>query len=191
VLPFCVPKPTLTDEEVPEHLLGRTRTERVDRENRALKAWARDLAETYAGPPDIEGAANLPSVGTVRDKNVPNVFRALDVLPIIAVEDGYDAAVRFAQGFLLLFVESVWLPAARNPAQEIDFHDFVRTFLEEPAVGHLVEPGRVGCYLRRMFERRLLRVGVRRTLQLMAERGKEAPTVPVSAPRRAPAETGG
>lgn len=188
MLPWSVPKPTLVAEEVPERLLGRTRTERAERENRALKAWARDLEETYAGPPDIEGAANLPSVGTVRDKNVPLVFRDLDAMPVIAFEDGYDAAVRYAQSFLLLHVEAVWLPAARNPSQERDFHDFCRVFLEDPGVGFLVEPGRRGRYLRRMFERRLLRVGVRRTLQLMAERGKEAPTVPVSAPRRPPTE---
>jgi hypothetical protein len=187
VLPYCVPKPTLVTGDVPEKALGRTRAERLERENRGLKDYIQDAEETWAGPPDIEGGANLPSVGILRDKNVPTLVKHFDLLPIICAEDGFEAAVTYAQVFVVLHVESVWLQPSRNPLQETRFHEVMREFFEPPGVHYLVEPGPRGRYFRRAALRAILRYGVRGTIHLMGERGKEAPTVPLQAPRR-PAE---
>lgn len=174
--------------DVPAAIEGGTELDRLRRENRQLKSYFRDLEETYAGPPDAEGIAGIPSISIFKNKNVTSVFRHIDELPVITLEDGYAAAVAYARDFVRLAIYGVWLRPSRNSIQERDLHSLVAAYFEH-GVSALVRPGRIGDLQRARLRKGLLDLGARFSIQVLAERGKEAPVIPVPATRRLTEET--
>jgi hypothetical protein len=140
--------------------------------------------QSRAGPP--EGVAGLPSIAILVHRNVDDLIRVLDELPVIAERDGFWPAIRHAQTYVRLAIHSVWLQPSRNRIQERDRHT-VLGLLERPWVDYLLLSDRRGEMARQDLLTAVIDLGVSRSIHHLAERARETPLYPLETPRRAAA----